>query len=337
MSEYKNLSSMNIRRLQRDQPCIAEFIDSIGLTRAVKATSVKEWINSLSDEDLADGGMARDMLLPHMQQLLHEVDSIYQANQTQIETLTIIGGRNKQGEPENIELTIQAGDIVCIVGPTGSGKSCLLSDIECLAQGDTPTRRQIFLNGAPADYNTRFSMHRKMVAQLSQNMNFVVDLSVHEFITMHAHCRLTENIESTVQRVIDCANDLTGEKFSYDCSITQLSGGQTRALMIADTALLGAAPIVLIDEIENAGVDRKRALDLLVSEDKIVFISTHDPLLALRGKQRIVIQNGGIAKILPTSREEKENLKKLEEIESIMLKVRDDLRFGKRIFDLSSQ
>ena len=53
MSEYKNLSSMNIRRLQRDQPCIAEFIDSIGLTHVVKATSVKEWINSLSDEDLA--------------------------------------------------------------------------------------------------------------------------------------------------------------------------------------------------------------------------------------------------------------------------------------------
>ena len=106
MSEYKNLSSMNIRRLQRDQPCIAEFIDSIGLTRAVKATSVKEWINSLSDEDLADGGMARDMLLPHMQQLLHEVDSIYQTNQTQIETLTIIGGCNKKGEPENIELKI---------------------------------------------------------------------------------------------------------------------------------------------------------------------------------------------------------------------------------------
>ena len=75
-------------------------------------------------------------------------------------------------------------------------------------------------------------MHRRLVSQLSQNMNFVVDLSVHEFITMHANCRLTESIESTVQRVIDCANDLTGEKFSPDCSITQLSGGQTRALII---------------------------------------------------------------------------------------------------------
>ncbi len=334
MNECNDVSLINIRRLQREQPCIAEFIDSIGLTNSVKTASVTDWINSLSDEELTDGGMDRDMLLPHIRQLLQEVDNIYLANQTHIETLTIIGGRNKKGEPENIELTVKAGDIICIVGPTGSGKSCLLSDIECLAQGDTPTRRQILLNGTQPDYNVRFTMHRRLVAQLSQNMNFVVDLSVHEFITMHANCRLTEDIESTVQRVIDCANDLTGEKFSPDCSITQLSGGQTRALMIADTALLGAAPIVLIDEIENAGVDRKRALDLLVSEDKIVFISTHDPLLALRGKQRSAIRNGGIEKIISTNPREQANLNKLETMEDVILKVREQLRLGQTIEDV---
>ena len=68
--------------------------------------------------------------------------------------------------------------------------------------------------------------------------------------------------------VIACANDLAGERFSADVSLTQLSGGQTRALMIADIALLSASPIVLIDEIENAGIDRKRSLDLLDREGK---------------------------------------------------------------------
>ena len=43
-----------------------------------------------------------------------------------------------------------------------------------------------------------------------------------------------------------------------------LSGGQSRALMIADTALLSESPIVLIDEIENAGVDRRLALNLFL-------------------------------------------------------------------------
>ena len=331
MSEYKDLSLMNIRRLQRDQPCIAEFIDSIGLSHSVKAVSVKDWIKSLSDEELADGGMARDMLLPHMQQLLHEVDSIYQTNQTQIETLTIIGGRNKKGEPENIELTVQAGDIVCIVGPTGSGKSCLLSDIECLAQGDTPTRRQILLNGSQADYNTRFSMHRRLVAQLSQNMNFVMDLSVYDFLELHAKSRLVENEVEVINKIIAEANNLAGESFKPETPITSLSGGQSRALMIADTAILSSSPIILIDEIENAGIDRKRALELLVKEDKIVLIATHDPVLALMGERRIIISNGGISQVIETTEDEREVLGELERMDKFIQDMRTKLRYGKKL------
>ncbi len=64
------------------------------------------------------------------------------------------------------------------------------------------------------------------------------------------------------------ANKLAGESFELDTPITSLSGGQSRALMIADTAILSESPIVLIDEIENAGIDRKKALKLLVKEEK---------------------------------------------------------------------
>ena len=87
---------------------------------------------------------------------------------------------------------------------------------------------------------------------------------------------------------------LAGENFAPETAVTALSGGQSRALMIADTAVLSSSPIVLIDEIENAGIDRKKALDLLISQDKIVLMATHDPLLALMADKRIVIKNGGI-------------------------------------------
>ena len=70
--------------------------------------------------------------------------------------------------------------------------------------------------------------------------------------------------------------------------------------MIADIALLSASPIVLIDEIENAGIDRKRSLDLLIASDKIVLMSTHDPILALLGDRRIVVRNGAVADIIET-------------------------------------
>ena len=142
---------------------------------------------------------------------------------------------------------------------------------------------------------------------------------------------MVEDIDQTVDKIIEEANKLAGEQFKMDTQITALSGGQSRALMIADTAILSSSPIVLIDEIENAGIDRKKALELLVSSDKIVLMATHDPTLALLADRRIVIQNGGIFKIIETSPEEKEKLSELEEMDRKIQEMRRALRYGERV------
>lgn len=245
-----------------------------------------------------------------------------------IRSLTILGGRGKGGAPESAVLELCPGEILCIVGPTGSGKSRLLEDIECLAQGDTPTQRRVLLNGRPVTAEQRYAFKNRLVAQLSQNMNFVMDLTVREFILMHAESREIENPLPMLETILCHANRLAGEPFSEDVSVTQLSGGQSRALMIADTALLSPSPVVLIDEIENAGVDRRKALDLLVREDKIVLISTHDPILALLGDKRISIKNGAIYRTLITSEAERSNLKFMQELDCKMLELRERLRRG---------
>lgn len=256
-------------------------------------------------------------------------------NNSSIKSITIIGGHDKNGIQENINITFKPGDIICIVGPTGSGKSRLLADIEWIAQKDTPTRRQILINEKIPDKSARFSMGYKLVAQLSQNMNFIMDMTVEEFITMHAESRLIENIKDTVDLIIKHANELSGEKFIKDTPVTALSGGQSRALMIADTAYLSSSPIVLIDEIENAGINRKKALELLVKKEKIVLMATHDPILALMGNMRLVIKNGGIHKIITTSSIEKENLSIIQKFDEKLLKLRSHLRSGDLIdFDL---
>lgn len=250
---------------------------------------------------------------------------------TMVRSLTVLGGYDKHGGPETLSLTMEAGEVLCLVGPTGSGKSRLLADIECLAQGDTPSGRRILVDGAVPDLSWRLGSGQPLVAQLSQNMNFVVDLSVAEFLAMHAECRQIADAEQTVREVIACANDLAGEKFQPDTALTQLSGGQSRALMIADVSVLSASPVVLIDEIENAGVDRKKALDLLMSRDKIVLVSTHDPLLAMLGSRRIVFRNGAVADVITTSAEESANRCVLEEIDRRMMGLRQRLRSGGRI------
>jgi ABC-type transport system involved in cytochrome bd biosynthesis fused ATPase/permease subunit len=98
--------------------------------------------------------------------------------------------------------------------------------------------------------------------------------------------------------------------------------------MIADTAYLSTSPIVLIDEIENAGIDWKRAVSLLANKEKIVLISTHDPLLALSADKRIVIQNGGIYKIIKTSTQEKESLAHIQRLDALLMSIRCELRSG---------
>lgn len=251
--------------------------------------------------------------------------------------LTIQGGYNKVGEKEDFEVTLYRGDVVCIVGPTGSGKSQLLEDIESLAQGDTPSKRKILLDSKLPSEEMRYEGQEKMVAQLSQNMNFIMDLSVEAFLRLHGESRGLLEIEDMIETIIKEANTLTGEKLKRGTCLTQLSGGQSRALMIADTALMSSSPIVLIDELENAGVNREKAINLLIREDKIILIATHDPILALIGKKRLVIRNGGIVKMITTSKKEKENALLMKKIDERLLNLREKVRQGEElVFDMKT-
>ena len=324
----KNIVLLKLEDVLEKYPYIEDFFISLGISDINTKLTVNEIAHNMKDELLEDKGFSREQLIEKFISFIEKMESLKETSDNAIESITIVGGQDKSGNVENIKLLLKAGDVVSIVGPTGSGKSRLLADIECLAQGDTPTKRQILLNGQVPSIDERFAIENKLVAQLSQNMNFVMDLSVEEFIKLHAESRMIDNIEETVKEIVECANNLAGEKFDKDTPLTQLSGGQSRALMIADTALLSLSPIVLIDEIENAGIDRKNAIELLVKKEKIVLISTHDPVLALIGDKRIVIKNGGISKVINSSYKEKKHIGILERVDKKMLKIRNHIRTG---------
>jgi len=80
-----------------------------------------------------------------------------------------------------------------------------------------------------------------------------------------------------------------------------------------------------------AGIDRKKALDLLVQEEKIILMATHDPILALMGDRRLVIKNGGIDKIIESSQAERKNLASLEELDNKLLALRNRIRTGETL------
>jgi len=244
-----------------------------------------------------------------------------------IEEIAIIGGYDKQGNKEPVEkVIIKKGEIFGVVGPTGSGKSSLIGDIEQLAQEDTFSRRKIIVDNKEPSYEDRTNPRKKMVAQLSQNMNFLADMSVGDFLNLHAKCRGASN--KCVDAVVELANTLTGEPIKKEHELTILSGGQSRALMVADVAIISNSPIVLIDEIENAGIRKHDALKALAGHGKIVMVVTHDPVLALMTDKRIVMKNGGMQNVVHTSEKEKLISEKLNKIDELMLNLRDRVRNG---------
>ncbi|WP_147820706.1 ATP-binding cassette domain-containing protein [Salidesulfovibrio onnuriiensis] len=240
-----------------------------------------------------------------------------------IETITIQAGRDKQGNPESISgVDLRPGDSLALVGPTGSGKSELLSDIEQAACGDTRSGRTILINGRPlAETPTG------LVATLSQKTNFVMDASVEQFILLHAESKGRDG-KALMAPLLEMTNSLCGEPVSPEMSLQVLSGGQSRALMIADIALLSDTPIVLIDEVENAGIHKFKALEVLAGHHKIVISATHDPVLILMNDTRLVMRNGAMAALLSACDGERAYADRLRDMDDTLMQAREILRQG---------
>lgn len=250
----------------------------------------------------------------------------------QIDKITIIGGYGKDGEKEGVgKFELKMGDIISIVGPTGCGKTTLINDIELYANENTPSRRKILINSAPIPEEFSMDPSQHPIALISQHTNFLSDLPVDEFLETHAAIRGASRIEEMVNETLNFANQLTGEPISRKIAMTELSGGQTRALLIADAVIIGNSPIILLDEIENAGIHRIKALELLRGYRKIFVFVTHDPRIALMSDFRIVMKNGAMQKFITTNETEKKALIELRKIDDTLLEFRKCLRNGEEI------
>ena len=324
-----------IDQLLSQYPYVADFFSALALDpSAHQHETLGDYLDAQKEHLLEEKSTSPEVVLAELEHYIQAMEDFLREEDSSLHlsSLSIEAGFDKAGNREKFDtITLYPSQIIAIVGPTGSGKSRLLADIEWTANGDTQTKRKIKINGETPDLTWRYSVTNKLVAQLSQNMNFVIDATVYEFLQMHAQCRNVENEAQLIDKIIEQANALSGEQFQPDTNVTALSGGQSRALMIADTAMLSPSPIVLIDEIENAGIDRKKALDLLLAQDKIVLMATHDPLLCLMADWRLVIKNGGIMDVIETSEQEREVQAKLWEMDAVITDVRTRLRLGERL------
>ncbi|MCL6588424.1 MAG: ATP-binding cassette domain-containing protein [Firmicutes bacterium] len=245
-----------------------------------------------------------------------------------INELTILPGIDKSGKWEDYDrITLSAGETISIVGPTGSGKTALITDIELLAQGDTATKRQVLIDGAIPGARERYDPSRKPIAMITQNTKCFADLSTEEFLRIHARARGIRNQE-IIRETIALANNFTGEKIQPENRVTILSGGQTRSLLIADAILIGATPVILLDEIENAGIFKKEVIEIIKHTGKIIIFVTHDPVIALHTQKRIIMENGAVKKILAQNELEIWAAQTLMDLDTKIGIIREELRAG---------
>lgn len=259
---------------------------------------------------------------------------------SEIESITILGGIRKDGSPEEIpEVELRMGEVVSIVGHTGSGKTMLINDVEVFAHKNTPSMRTVLVNGAVPAEEFRQGPSKNPVALITQHTNFLADLPVAQFLRIHAKIRSHDGSggsdDRVVDDVVDFANQLTGEAIALDCSMTELSGGQSRALLIADAVVIGNAPIILLDEIENAGIHRARALELLREYRKIFVFVTHDPTVALLSDRRIVMKGGGMWKLVRSNGTEHALSEEARRMDDYLSRLRDLLRDGESLASVS--
>jgi ABC-type lipoprotein export system ATPase subunit len=250
----------------------------------------------------------------------------------EIQSITILGGRGKTGEPEPVkEVSLEMGDIVSIVGPTGCGKTTLINDIELFADRNTPSQRQVLMNGSAPPEELAWNPSKNPIALISQHTNFLSDLPVEDFLSTHAGIRQGGFHRSVIEETVAFANQLTGEPLILDSPMTELSGGQTRALLIADAVIIGNSPIILLDELENAGIHRTRALDLLRGYKKVFIFVTHDPRIALLSDFRIVMRQGAMQKVIVTDYAERQVAEEIKKVDDLLLHLRHRIREGERL------
>lgn len=197
---------------------------------------------------------------------------------------------------DNINLVINRGEFVAIVGKSGSGKSTLMNIIGAL---DKPTSGQYLLNGKDTSEMTDDQLadiRNKTIGFIFQQYNLLPKLNLLENVELpllYAGVKIQERRKRGLESLAR-----VGLKEKYKNFPNQLSGGQQQRVSIA-RALAGTPSLLLADEPTGA-LDSKTSKEVLNflkelnNEGKTIVMITHDNSIALEAKRVVRIKDGQI-------------------------------------------
>ncbi|WP_194868909.1 ABC transporter ATP-binding protein [Pseudoalteromonas sp. PPB1] len=195
----------------------------------------------------------------------------------------------------DISLSINKGDFVSITGPSGGGKSTLLSLMGLL---DTFSGGEYKIAGYDTkslSNSERSAIRNKEIGFIFQSFNLISDLSVEDNVELPLDYRHDINKTERAALVSEALKKV-GMEHRAKHFPSQLSGGQQQRVAIA-RAIAGSPTIILADE-PTGNLDSKNAsaiMDLLLELNKAgatICMVTHDPKSAAMTKRVINILDG---------------------------------------------
>lgn len=204
-------------------------------------------------------------------------------------------GENLVRAIDNVNLKIEKGEFIAIVGPSGSGKSTLL---HLLGGVDNPSSGKIFIDGNDiSKYSSKelALFRRRKVGLIYQFYNLIPNLTVRHNIELPLKLdkrKINEEVFLNTVRKLGIADKL-------DSFPSELSGGQQQRVAIA-RSLIYSPSLVLADE-PTGNLDRENSREIIEilkyfnrTLKQTIIVITHDESIALEAERVITIVDGKV-------------------------------------------
>lgn len=194
---------------------------------------------------------------------------------------------------DDINLELQEGKSLAIVGPSGSGKSTLLG---LLAGLDTATSGEIFLNGNSLhdlDEEKRAKVRKDNVAFVFQSFELLPGLTALENVMLPSELKLSSNAKKIAEEYLE----RVGLKDRLEHYPRQLSGGEQQRVAIA-RAFACEAKLLFADEPtgnldpKTGGIVSNLLFEVNAETSNALVVVTHDPQLASKCDNQIDLKEG---------------------------------------------
>ncbi len=207
---------------------------------------------------------------------------------------TYVMGDNLVHALRGVDMTIEKGSSMAIMGTSGSGKSTLMNIMGCL---DQPTKGSYFLNGKDVAKLSRAALadvRGRMIGFVFQSFNLLSRTTALENVEMPMMYQGVGSRERRDRAMT--ALKRVGLEGREDHTPNQLSGGQQQRVAIA-RALVTDAPVIMADE-PTGNLDSKTSHEVmvilqgLVAEGRTVILVTHESDIAAYASRVVTLRDG---------------------------------------------